>query len=290
MKGAQLLGYSPSYGKPLSVPQGIIGLFTRFGMDVTLAHPEGYSRTVSPWAIWLFFSSRSLTSRPSRLQAEAKENRVRVELSRKMEMPRPVRETANMVSFMADVIGIRDDMFIEEGHKYQKTFMEALDEDKKKNQKEKLFNSLLPVFTCFQLSNIVVRLAAPVLAHILVALSLIEPHAGCVKVSMYMYDRPAWTGLKYETECYFPTWINKESAPHVQALAEAHKALYGPERVGHADPDEKLDAMRLRRRPLIDKWTFSTPIEVVFIHAVDLQLFQALGQLLCLAHCLSSPL
>ena len=34
--------YSPSYGKPLSVPQGIIGLLTRFGMDVTLAHPEGY--------------------------------------------------------------------------------------------------------------------------------------------------------------------------------------------------------------------------------------------------------
>ena len=39
-----------------------------------------------------------------------------------------VRETANMVSFMADVIGIRDDMFIEEGHKYQQTFMGALDE------------------------------------------------------------------------------------------------------------------------------------------------------------------
>ncbi|MEM8183236.1 knotted carbamoyltransferase YgeW [Morganella morganii subsp. sibonii] len=34
--------YSPSYGKPLSVPQGIIGLMTRYGMDVTLAHPEGY--------------------------------------------------------------------------------------------------------------------------------------------------------------------------------------------------------------------------------------------------------
>ena len=47
------------------------------------------SRTVSPWAIWDFFSSRSCTSRPSRLQAEAKEKRVRVELSRKMEMPRP---------------------------------------------------------------------------------------------------------------------------------------------------------------------------------------------------------
>ena len=26
--------YSPSYGKPLSVPQGVIGLMTRFGMDV----------------------------------------------------------------------------------------------------------------------------------------------------------------------------------------------------------------------------------------------------------------
>jgi len=35
--------YSPSYGKPLSVPQGAIGLFTRFGMEVVLAHPEGYS-------------------------------------------------------------------------------------------------------------------------------------------------------------------------------------------------------------------------------------------------------
>ena len=34
--------YSPSYGKPLSVPQGLIGLLTRFGMDVVLAHPEGY--------------------------------------------------------------------------------------------------------------------------------------------------------------------------------------------------------------------------------------------------------
>ncbi len=34
--------YSPSYGKPLSVPQGIIGLMTRFGMDVVLAHPQGY--------------------------------------------------------------------------------------------------------------------------------------------------------------------------------------------------------------------------------------------------------
>lgn len=41
-KIAMTWAYSPSYGKPLSVPQGIIGLMTRFGMDVHLAHPEGY--------------------------------------------------------------------------------------------------------------------------------------------------------------------------------------------------------------------------------------------------------
>lgn len=41
-KIAMTWAYSPSYGKPLSVPQGAIGLFTRLGMDVVLAHPEGY--------------------------------------------------------------------------------------------------------------------------------------------------------------------------------------------------------------------------------------------------------
>ena len=41
-KIAMSWAYSPSYGKPLSVPQGIIGLMTRFGMNVTLAHPAGY--------------------------------------------------------------------------------------------------------------------------------------------------------------------------------------------------------------------------------------------------------
>jgi len=41
-KIAMSWAYSPSYGKPLSVPQGIINLMTRFGMEVVLAHPEGY--------------------------------------------------------------------------------------------------------------------------------------------------------------------------------------------------------------------------------------------------------
>ncbi len=35
--------YSPSYAKPLSVPQGLIMLLTRYGAEVTLAHPEGYT-------------------------------------------------------------------------------------------------------------------------------------------------------------------------------------------------------------------------------------------------------
>ena len=46
MKGKKIAmtwAYSPSYGKPLSVPQGVIGLMTRFGMEVVLAYPAGYA-------------------------------------------------------------------------------------------------------------------------------------------------------------------------------------------------------------------------------------------------------
>ena len=67
-----------------------------------------------------------------------------------------------------------------------------------------------------------------------------------------MYDRPSWTGEVYETECYFPTWINKESAAHVEALACAHRNLYGEKRMTTPSSADK------RNRPLIDKWTFST--------------------------------
>lgn len=42
-KLAMSWAYSPSYGKPLSVPQGVIALMTRFGMDITLAYPKGYN-------------------------------------------------------------------------------------------------------------------------------------------------------------------------------------------------------------------------------------------------------
>ena len=84
------------------------------------------------------------------------------------------------------------------------------------------------------------------------ALPAVQKYGDDVKVSMYKYDRPAWTGLVYETECYFPTWINKETAPHVQALVDSYHAMFGEERIGAEG------AMHLRHRPLIDKWTFST--------------------------------
>lgn len=45
LKGKKIVmswAYSPSYGKPLSVPQGIIGLMSRYGMEIELAYPEGY--------------------------------------------------------------------------------------------------------------------------------------------------------------------------------------------------------------------------------------------------------
>ena len=34
--------YAPKYVRPLSVPQSLVMLMTRFGMDVTLAHPKGF--------------------------------------------------------------------------------------------------------------------------------------------------------------------------------------------------------------------------------------------------------
>ena len=84
-------------------------------------------------------------------------------------------------------------------------------------------------------------------------LPAVKKYGGDVQVSMYMYDRPSWTGEVYETESYFPTWINKESAAHVKALVDAHQALFGEKRIGAPSAMSKRDG-----RPLTDKWTFST--------------------------------
>jgi len=57
-------------------------------------------------------------------------------------------------------------------------------------------------------------------------------------VSMYKYNRPAYTGLVYETDCYFPTWVIPEDAAPTQAMVKAYEGMYGT--------------------PKVDKWTFST--------------------------------
>src|SRR5947209_7644275 len=43
LKIAVSWAYAPRYCKPMSVPQGLISLMTRFGLDVTLAHPPEYN-------------------------------------------------------------------------------------------------------------------------------------------------------------------------------------------------------------------------------------------------------
>lgn len=58
-KIAMTWAYSPSYAKPLSVPQGAIALLARFGMDIVLAHPEGYELMDEPLAEARRFAAES---------------------------------------------------------------------------------------------------------------------------------------------------------------------------------------------------------------------------------------
>ncbi len=58
-------------------------------------------------------------------------------------------------------------------------------------------------------------------------------------VSMYNYDRPAYTGLVYPTECYFPAWVLEEDHNVCKSLVAAYKNLF-------------------EKDPIVDKWTFST--------------------------------
>ena len=85
------------------------------------------------------------------------------------------------------------------------------------------------------------------------ALPAVKRYGDDVKVSMYEYNRPSYTGCVYPIECYFPTWVIPEDHRVTRAMEKAYKGLYGGERFGNAETD---DARRMR--PLIDKWTFST--------------------------------
>ena len=85
------------------------------------------------------------------------------------------------------------------------------------------------------------------------ALPSVKKYGSDVKVSMYEYARPSYTGLTYPIECYFPTWVIPEDHKVTKALEEAHKGLFGDVRCGN----EETMAVR-KDRPLTDKWTFST--------------------------------
>lgn len=60
-----------------------------------------------------------------------------------------------------------------------------------------------------------------------------------VRVSMYTYETPSWTGLVYPTDCYFPTWVLPREHHVCQSTEKAYRSLFGKE-------------------PRTDKWTFST--------------------------------
>jgi ornithine carbamoyltransferase len=59
LKIAVSWAYAPSYVKPMSVPQGLIMLMTRFGMNVTLAHPPEYKLMAEPMRLARENSERS---------------------------------------------------------------------------------------------------------------------------------------------------------------------------------------------------------------------------------------
>jgi putative selenium metabolism hydrolase len=65
--------------------------------------------------------------------------------------------------------------------------------------------------------------------------------AGVDKFSVKMpeYAQPAYTGLLYKQELYFPTWKIPAGHPLVAAGEEAYVGLYS-------------------KKPVVDKWTFST--------------------------------
>jgi len=56
---------------------------------------------------------------------------------------------------------------------------------------------------------------------------------------LLMYDEAAYTGKRYPTEKYYPTWTLDEHAPELMQAVETYASLFG-------------------KAPLVDKWTFST--------------------------------
>ena len=74
--------------------------------------------------------------------------------------------------------------------------------------------------------------------------------AAGAEVSMYSYDRPAYTGLVYPTECYFPSWVLPEDHEVTKATVDTFRSLFDQE-------------------PRVDKWTFSTNgVSIMGLHGI----------------------
>ena len=84
-------------------------------------------------------------------------------------------------------------------------------------------------------------------------LPAVKKYGDDVKVSMYEYARPSWTGLTYPIECYFPTWVLPKDHKVTQAMEKAYHGLFGDKRIGAPETLAEREP-----RPLTDKWTFST--------------------------------
>lgn len=80
-----------------------------------------------------------------------------------------------------------------------------------------------------------------------------KKYAKDVEVTMYQYDTPSYKGLVYPIECYFPTWWLPEDHIVCKAMLSDYHALYGNDRIG-----SKSQVEARKKRPLLDKWTFST--------------------------------
>jgi len=59
------------------------------------------------------------------------------------------------------------------------------------------------------------------------------------RIEVLTYNEAAYTGLVYPTEKYYPTWITQADSPWVKAAETAFQSSLG-------------------RKPVVDKWTFST--------------------------------
>ena len=59
------------------------------------------------------------------------------------------------------------------------------------------------------------------------------------KVEVLKYDTPSYTGLKYPTEKYFPTWVLDDKHYLCRSAVSTYEAVFD-------------------KKPVVDKWTFST--------------------------------